>query len=133
MAFDGVYSVYTYTSTNKGGLGLPVDKIGIAMFCGNLAFILTVPTVLPVLIDRCGLVNSQQGLILLWPLVGLSLPLCNWIAKEAHSFMWPFIALQQLAKAVGGFVWVYVKFRYDPGLMSRSPVQVEPHDDDGLV
>lgn len=105
MAYDGIYSVYTYTSIDKGGLGLPVDIIGLVMALGSVAFVVTTPTVLPAMIDRCGMIETQRYLIFIWPLIGIALPVCHWVAGNAQGLLWPAIGVMQVIRAIGCFVW----------------------------
>lgn len=105
MSFDAIYSVYAYTEVSYGGLGLPVDNIGLIMFFSSITYIMLTPLVLPRLIARFGASKALNQILRFWPVLALSLPIAQFFARKARGAMWLTILVQQIGKNFAGFAW----------------------------
>jgi len=105
LSYDAIYSVYTYTPTKEGGLGLSVDIIGLILSFAQLVYICLVPLLLPRLIARCGTSTALNVVLLVWPILAISFPTARWLAETARGPMWMVIGLQQVLRDIGAFSW----------------------------
>ena len=101
-AFDGIYSVYTYTSPIHGGLGLPVEKIGLVMSASALFGVAVTPYFLPRLTASYGTTGLFALIAPVWPVLALGLPATSLIAGH-RAVLWPAIGAQQILKNIGLF------------------------------
>lgn len=112
MSFSAIYSVYAYTPVSSGGLGLPVDIIGLITSASELSFIILTPFALPWLLNELGNARSQQVILIVWPFLALSFPLAQHLAATSSGWMSVVIFWQQVGETVGNFSWPYVIDRH---------------------
>lgn len=105
FTFEGVFSVYTYTSVNRGGLGLAVTVIGWLFVGGNLFYLAVVPFLLPYLQRRIGSYAALGVSLFGWVLTALTVPLSQAAAEKSRVAMWIVLALQVVTKNLGGCSW----------------------------
>lgn len=108
MSFEGIYSVYTYTPVSDGGLGLPVDRIGLIMACAGLIYIISTPFTMPRLTSRFGNTRALRLVLFIWPFLAISLPLTSHLAGIARPLTWVLILGQLIGKAFGNIAWACV-------------------------
>lgn len=121
FAYDGIFTVYTYTEVAHGGLGLPVctmlfcsspallmpqvDTIGLLYSYGAALYIIIVPTLLPPLQSRLGAKRLLETVFAIWLVVSLLLPLSQWTAAHMRWMMWIVVILSSTLKCFAAFAW----------------------------
>jgi predicted MFS family arabinose efflux permease len=105
FSWDGMYTVYTYTQPELGGLGLSVDTIGLLYSVNYLVSFAMNPIFLPRMTKRWGSTLALGIVLAMWPTLTLLIPLTQWLALHARWAMWGVIAVQLSMRAVGAFGW----------------------------
>ena len=105
FAFEGVFTVYTYTDVLRGGLGLAVDKIGQLYSIGSIIYICIAPIFVPRLQARFGLIRSLGFIFAVWPVLVLTIPLAQFFAGHARAVMYVTLLFQLGLKSLGNFAW----------------------------
>ncbi|CAD6573943.1 MAG: hypothetical protein TREMPRED_000968 [Tremellales sp. Tagirdzhanova-0007] len=105
FAWEGVFTVYTYTEVPRGGLGLPVDSIGLIYSLGSLIYIVSAPLGIPLLTARIGAISSLRIIFSLWPVLILTIPLAQYTAGNLRPMMFVVLVVQLLLKSFGTCAW----------------------------
>ncbi|ODN81566.1 hypothetical protein L202_01981 [Cryptococcus amylolentus CBS 6039] len=80
FAFEGLFTIYTYTPIPLGGLGLPIRTIGLISSLSSLLYILVSPVLSPWLEARYGLKKSMLLTTGTMPLEALIVPVAQYAA-----------------------------------------------------
>jgi hypothetical protein len=108
FSWDGMYTVFTYTQPAQGGLGLPVDTIGL-LYSANYLFSFAMnPIFLPKMQKRFGSTLALGIVLVMWPTLALLIPITQWTAVHARWAIWGVLLVQLIMRAVGAFGWAYV-------------------------
>lgn len=136
FSWDGIFTVFTYTSPQVGGLGLPVrsrilavpestvhspplclrgpaltcgqvTSIGMLYSVGALLSIVSNPVVLPSMRRFFG-PKQSLALVLGWTCIGLLIPLGQLAALDARWLMWCVVGAMTLLRVTGSFAWTSV-------------------------
>lgn len=120
FSWDGMYTVYTYTPTALGGLGLPIDTIGLLYTASYLASFVFNPICLPRLTARYGTLPTLRVMLTLWMVLGCCVPISQWGARVGEvgldgqrgggimlgkTVMWLTLGVQVGLRAFGSFGW----------------------------
>lgn len=119
-----MFGVFTYTATERGGLGLPVshsratssrtplmvqvDYIGILYSVGALISIIVQPIALPRFRRALGDRWALTIVLASWTTVALIVPISQWCAVHTRPAMWGALATIQSFRCVGNFAWPWV-------------------------
>ncbi|WVQ84325.1 hypothetical protein IAT38_006477 [Cryptococcus sp. DSM 104549] len=115
FAYEGLFTVYTYTPIPRGGLGLPVKSIGYVSCFSALLYICLSPVLVP-LFERT--IGIKRALLLangIMPVAALVIPLAQWAARGdaeaggvnggAGTATWVVLGLQLVMKNINYLAW----------------------------
>ncbi|RSH91750.1 hypothetical protein EHS25_009119 [Saitozyma podzolica] len=105
FSWDGLFTVYTYTDVSLGGLGLPVDVIGLIFTFSSLFYVCSTPFVLPYLQARFGSIRTLSLIFACWPVIALMIPLAQKAADGARPIMWLVLTVQIGLKSFATCAW----------------------------
>ncbi|TYJ57073.1 hypothetical protein B9479_002174 [Cryptococcus floricola] len=88
FAFEGLFTIYTYTPIPLGGLGLPIRTIGLISSLSSLLYILVSPVLSPWLEARYGLGKSMLLTTGTMPLEALIIPIAQYAATLSGRGGW---------------------------------------------
>ena len=123
--WDGIFTVFTYTPTARGGLGLPVrrelpspttphiessdthqvDIIGLLYSAESIVSIVANPLFLPKLQSSLGPRRALGLALTAWPVLSLLMPVSQWTAVHSRPLMWITMSLMMCLRTFGNFGW----------------------------
>lgn len=120
FSWDGMFGVFTYTSTDNGGLGLhvcqsyhlqsvhltlQVDNIGILYAVGAGISIFAQPILLAPFKRAVGERTALTIVLGAWTTLALLIPISQWTAANVRALMWIALGLIISLKSLGNFAW----------------------------
>ena len=105
LSWDGMASVWLYTTMDLGGLAMPIDVIGLLMAFNNFIYIFLSPYALPRLQKRYGAVRTLRICCTIYPIIALLMPLMSYTARNARPLMWILLGIYMALKCVAGLAW----------------------------
>ena len=105
LSWDGMASVWLYTTLDRGGLAMPIDIIGLIMAFNNLIYIFLSPYALPRLQKRYGAVKTLRICCMIYPIIALMMPLMSVTARTARPLMWIILGGYMSLRCVAGMAW----------------------------
>lgn len=104
-SFDGIWTVMTYTSVERGGLGLPVQLIGLIYTFGSALYIITTPLTLPWMKARFGTNRTLVVVFSACVALALSIPMLQFFAVNARWAMWATLGASTLFRNFMSVAW----------------------------
>ncbi|WWD03556.1 hypothetical protein V865_001609 [Kwoniella europaea PYCC6329] len=105
-AFEGLFTVFTYTSIEQGGLGFPVETIGSIIAFTTLLYIIGSPIIIPRLKSRYGVRKALTITVITIPIEALLIPFAQFMARLGRGWTWlVFILVQSPLKNFHQMGW----------------------------
>ena len=72
---------------------------------GSIAYICSIPFIMPWIVGRWGQVRTVRRALFFWIAVGLSFPLIHLLAYDHRAMMWTGLVIQYALRTCGNMVW----------------------------
>nr|XP_019003337.1 uncharacterized protein I203_04375 [Kwoniella mangroviensis CBS 8507]OCF66798.1 hypothetical protein I203_04375 [Kwoniella mangroviensis CBS 8507] len=95
-AFEGLFTVFTYTPIAQGGLGFPVETIGSIIAFTTLLYIIGSPIIIPRLKSRYGVGKALTITVITIPIEALLIPFAQFKARLGRDRTWLVLMIVQL-------------------------------------